>query len=1172
MSRELELEDFQRAAVDQIVTRLRDTRGSRRFLLADEVGLGKTVVARGVIDKLCRGSRSPLKVIYLSSNSEIAEQNRPKLAKNGGVSVSRAAELALIRSQSDDRVQLYAFTPGTSLAGGTGMAWERRMLLYLLHNICNYDVSSLRWREYFRCGAGAERWQKQTSWTKLRDDFFRRTSVGLQEQLREEIRLPFQGGTLAGAIAEGVDTFDERDRSSKARRNHLISEYRGMLQRVAIRALEPDLIVLDEVQRFKKVIDNANNAHEIASELFRGKAPVLILSATPYKFLTLDDEVRELGVRHHEDFFKTLDFLFGAERSVPTRIRKNLLDFGYRLQKLGLEGERDEQLVALKRQIERDLRLVMCRTERNWYFLDSMQGVAEHGLSHKPLPTREELREFFQIHQGLAASLQGVGLVTDFWKSTPSLLTFMDTGYALTRKLRDGRVRVPRGLLTDPGDPSLIQRNLKLRRLIELSLGEDKSQPLLWVRPTFTYHLDQAYGDRTPRKVLVFSGWRFVPKTIAVVVSNVVAARLRPRSGGHRQPLRLAEKWSFHVFDVCFPSVALAGLVNPRAVASETAQQTGADAVLDAAIHRLRSRLSEVGVKVCPTGKDPLWRAVARLEASSENAALVRTALRQWDGPDDASTRSTDRHRERFLDWMDDRASGVQINEAELTHLALIALSSPATCLLRALMSVFEELSLISVLPDLLRLTFGELRTYFNRPLSQQAVRLHRSHLKRRKGQGRSKRGFARHVLEYSMDHHLQSVLDEHAYLQREAAGRTSVGDMLKHFASVWSLGRGSRRTNEAKGRGDQVPISHDSQVWPTHFALAFGEDGAPGAGPAGEKDDRIRRSEVREAFNSPFWPFVLATTSVGQEGLDFHLYCRDVFHWNLPSNPVDLEQREGRINRRDCLAVRRSIARDWPLERISADLLVQHTNPWTAIFDRMNASGGAHRYKHGLCPHWIYECGDRANTVHIERHIAFFEASRDVQRYNRLKTGLALYRLVFGQVNQEHLLLDLEQRLATLEPPEREEAQRRLAGYMLNLSPIGAVEAQKFANMEALTLLGSEGCVGLELLIEDVRRILGRHGADLSPVREEIEFLITCIEHAITTGERSRQVRLAVTAMSYLRNPYDQFFDAQAVGGFDDDIIVLRKIAKQCGHGRPTRRQQRTSYVRFGGESPEMA
>jgi hypothetical protein len=35
----------------------------------------------------------------------------------------------------------------------------------------------------------------------------------------------------------------------------------------------------------------------------------------------------------------------------------------------------------------------------------------------------------------------------------------------------------------------------------------------------------------------------------------------------------------------------------------------------------------------------------------------------------------------------------------------------------------------------------------------------------------------------------------------------------------------------------------------------------------------------------------------VGQEGLDFHPYCYRVYHWNLPSNPVDLEQREGWVH-----------------------------------------------------------------------------------------------------------------------------------------------------------------------------------------------------------------------------------------------------------------------------------
>ena len=39
-----------------------------------------------------------------------------------------------------------------------------------------------------------------------------------------------------------------------------------------------------------------------------------------------------------------------------------------------------------------------------------------------------------------------------------------------------------------------------------------------------------------------------------------------------------------------------------------------------------------------------------------------------------------------------------------------------------------------------------------------------------------------------------------------------------------------------------------------------------------------VRADDVRGAFNSPFWPFVLCSTSVGQEGLDFHLYCQRLY------------------------------------------------------------------------------------------------------------------------------------------------------------------------------------------------------------------------------------------------------------------------------------------------------
>lgn len=55
---------------------------------------------------------------------------------------------------------------------------------------------------------------------------------------------------------------------------------------------------------------------------------------------------------------------------------------------------------------------------------------------------------------------------------------------------------------------------------------------------------------------------------------------------------------------------------------------------------------------------------------------------------------------------------------------------------------------------------------------------------------------------------------------------------------------------------------------------------------------------EVCRSFNTPFWPYVLTTTSIGQEALDFHRWRSHVVHWDLSSNPLDLEQRKGRIQR----------------------------------------------------------------------------------------------------------------------------------------------------------------------------------------------------------------------------------------------------------------------------------
>ena len=256
---------------------------------------------------------------------------------------------------------------------------------------------------------------------------------------------------------------------------------------------------------------------------------------------------------------------------------------------------------------------------------------------------------------------------------------------------------------------------------------------------------------------------------------------------------------------------------------------------------------------------------------------------------------------------------------------------------------------------------------------------------------------------------------------------------MAEHLARVLGVGTGSPKINLTTESGR---LRAEQLARRAHFALAFGEDVNADHGSPLDQSGPSRKTAVREAFNSPFWPFVLSTTSVGQEGLDFHLFCRDIVHWNLPSNPVDLEQREGRINRYDGLSIRRNIKCDFPLRAVRPQM---GENLWKSVFRVVTAKSQDNgRFKHGLFPHWIYQSqaghlADIAVQSIIRRHLLFYAGSRDRQHYVELKKALALYRLVFGQPRQQDIL---EQVFAQCLTQELDDLNRSLTKYMINLSP----------------------------------------------------------------------------------------------------------------------------------------
>ena len=158
-------------------------------------------------------------------------------------------------------------------------------------------------------------------------------------------------------------------------------------------------------------------------------------------------------------------------------------------------------------------------------------------------------------------------------------------------------------------------------------------------------------------------------------------------------------------------------------------------------------------------------------------------------------------HRAWAREWLGDHRSPLRISEARVRRLALVAAFSPATCVLRAVQSVFPDEGDAEPVKRVASLCLGPMRRYFNRPHVQQIIRHHRFRIPWRQ-LADDDRSYTERVLVYAGDAHLQAVLDEYVYLLRHAAQGETVKDAVRQLEEVWTLSRGTPRTNGAKGRG----------------------------------------------------------------------------------------------------------------------------------------------------------------------------------------------------------------------------------------------------------------------------------------------------------------------------------------------------------------------------------
>lgn len=1014
----LSLKDFQRDTAAYAFRRLwTDEDATNRFLVADEVGLGKTMVAKGVIAQAVEYLQDPAKrngdaidVIYVCSNNQIAQQNLNRLNVVGGREIRHADRLTLLpevlpaMKRESEGVNFISFTPGTSLAFGShGGDYRERSLLLRMLSRGEFGISadSPIWQHFFQGGMTPANFAQH-----LEDARDREIDDALCQGFLEAL-----GTSFIEELGRCSVEFDRDPREFGPERDQLIRHLRTTLARVAIDHLEPDLVVLDEFQRFKDLFDPDNPAGELTRTFLNyPRVKVLMLSATPYKMYTLPDEPD--GEDHYRDFVKTIEILGGS--LVASRVEDCLRTMREAL----MTGERERSQSA-RDEVQRLLRKYMCRTERLASTPDR-DGMLRETASPAMVLTADDLRSWRRF-RGVAHASQTTQDVYDYWLATPYPLNLMD------RNSYQVRIRVDEALTRGESAvtallreaPGLLQwdqvhnnqpvpaGNAKMRSLIADVVDRGAWQ-LAWVPPSLPYYeLGGAYAEPSLQrftKRLVFSAWTVVPKAISVLVSYE-ADRRAIEAGGipraydvPRKPLLRFQLGAngrpsgMPTFALLYPSFHLARLGDSLVTAQQYVQQLpmGREHLLRRVQERVEDALAKLPSADENAATDARWYWAAPLlmdhllgeELEFRTGTRDPLAAISLDATDEEGLSSAgfEKHLE-LARGVRDLELGRRPDDLPQV-LSMLAVAGPGVCALRALERVTGG---YPHMREPRRNAFwiaNGLRGLFNRPELINLLSTEEDH-------------YWRAVLGHCLDGGLEAVLDEYFHVLVESEGLQDAGHQQRcdRLTDVCLEALGTRTAVNTVTVFDEV---ESERRMSSHFAARFGRVQT-------EKAD-MRETTVRTAFNSPFRPFVLASTSVGQEGLDFHTYSHAVVHWNLPSNPVDLEQREGRVHRYKGHAVRKNVARAFGTAAL--DPLVN--DPWSAVFEAAVADRDLSA--NDLIPYWVFTRPSKDGTPTydpdvIERYVPALPLSRELQQYHRLQRTLGAYRMVMGQPRQEDLV-----------------------------------------------------------------------------------------------------------------------------------------------------------------------
>lgn len=1098
------LKDFQRATVDAVYARLFG-RKQKSMLVADEVGLGKTIVAKGVIaralqERRLHGDCTPFRVTYICSNQVIAGENVSKLFPEYDLAVGMARRISFLAREPQSKnagqkagLVLNTLTPATSfdLSHGTGNRDERSIIYSLLcadpklAALRNGLACLLRGTIQQPVDELRERFEKQRQNEQLRSDLPERFLSLLWNRVMDNKGFPLTRQLLKVRVdrkpsllraTQDMAALLRANNEQTHRRacNELAGAFRRALVDCCLDYIDADLFILDEFQRFRNLIELGSQDEEaiIASKIFnKRKARILLLSATPFKAFTGDMDHAN-GEDHYRDFKTVLTFLTKEDAGVLDDYehhRAGLYRQLLNLQKGGMNidtGHRDG--------LERILRSIICRTERQIVAADP-GAMIQDKWSGEGIPFgHSDVRNFVatdQVAWALGRTPKGrhhaIANPVEYCKSSPHPLSYLD-GYALKNLLKlSRRNEEVRAVLKHHKSAWLDVRAInryqtvigqsgesdggcsghaRLAHLVSEAVGPQGAQ-LLWIPPSLPYYpLEGGFKDAVGfSKTLVFSGWVMVPRMIATLVSYEVERRTianrksqearenaarkyfpprnKPNHRRHPVPLLVfrsenvdaAMARSMSNFCCLYPSPVLASLCDPFSALSDGLSLAQLRKNLR---NRIAGQIKQAGLSQYESvrGSSERWYWAAPLLLDHADRRFD-TVVRHWLNDDGLQGESL------FLQSQDGERSGKRGHFAAFRDgmmnpdkivlgrmpddladvLADMVLGSPAILALRTLRRLFPSDN-GRITKRHLHYAFeiaGAFLNLFNKPESICAVRL-----------TCPAGDYWRQVLRYCADGCLQAVLDEYGHLAKDQ--ERTIEKTFERLQKTVNITATSVNVDSLSSflRGQPHKMR-------CHYAVDFGNQKL-------ETDEGQKRAtSIRENFNSPFRPFVLATTSIGQEGLDFHQYCRKIVHWNLPGNPIDLEQREGRINRYKGLVIRQEVARKYGPELASE---VGVADPWLTLFTLADRSERKQRGKCELVPYWHVDAGQ----FKIERIIPLYPFSRDHGKLAAILKTLAIYRLAFGQPRQVELIEHLLQK--DFSDVEIDAIRQNL---MIDLSPI---------------------------------------------------------------------------------------------------------------------------------------